>query len=234
MIKKLTLVCFVLAIILVLLFVFPLARVFAQFSITWDETWGGTEWDRAQSVVVTLDGGYAIVGYSNSFGEGGDAWLVKTDASGNMVWQKTYGETAGAYGISEDVPDSVIQTVDGGYVLAGFASPSAAGGCDAWLVKVDASGNMVWNQTCGASGKGQAHCVVQTSDGGYVLAAEKTKVGTQDYDFWLIKIEPEDTTEPTPSDGAASALPKEYVYLALIAVLIFVAVIAVIVYRKRK
>ena len=212
---------------------FWLVKTDADGNMEWSQNYGGPKYDRAESLIVTSDGGYLIAGSTAVSNENVDLLLVKTDASGNMVWQKTYGKTAEDYGVSGDSPTSVVQTNDGGYAIAGFTGPSATGD-DAWLVKTDANGNMEWNQTYGESGVELALCVVQTSDGGYALAADKSKVSAEDYDFWLIKIEPEDTIEPTPSDGAALALPMEYVYVAIIAVLIVVVVIAVIAYRKRK
>lgn len=213
---------------------FWLVKTDSSGNMEWSQNYGGTYYERAKSLIVTSDGGFAIAGSTAVSQENVDFGLVKTDASGNVVWQKTYGETAGDYGISEDSAYSVIQTGDGGYVLAGFAGPSAAGDCDAWLVKTDADGNMEWNQTYGDSGNDQTHCVVQTSDGGYVLAAEKCKVGTEDYDFWLIKIgaeaEEEDGEEPPP----AGALPMEFVYVGVAAVVIAVVVVGIVAYRKRK
>ncbi|UCE96173.1 MAG: hypothetical protein JSV51_00765, partial [Candidatus Bathyarchaeota archaeon] len=79
----------------------------------WTQTYGGTDTEYAYSVIQTVDGGYAMVGYTGYFGAGGyDFWLVKTDAYGNHLWNQTYGGT--------DMEDarSVVQTVDGGYVIA--------------------------------------------------------------------------------------------------------------------
>src|SRR3990172_2314458 len=80
----------------------------------WSKTYGGTRPDYALSVNQTSDNGYALAGYTSSFGAGGDdAWLVKTDSSGNIQWKQTYGGTGGDYA------SSVVKTSDGGYALAG-------------------------------------------------------------------------------------------------------------------
>ena len=100
-------------------------------SSTWSQTYGGTNVDWATSVIVTSDGGYAIAGKTLSFGNGDDIWLVKTDADGNMEWNKTYG------GEEDDRAYSVIESSDGGYAITGFAHSFGAGSHDYWLVKTD-------------------------------------------------------------------------------------------------
>ena len=151
----------------------------------WNRTYGGGSNDVAWSVVQTSDGGYALAGGTESFGAGGwDSWLVKTDASGNMLWNRTYGEPNG------DDARSVIQTSDGGYALAGGTESFGAGGWDSWLVKTDASGNMLWNRTYGEPNGDDARSVIQTSDGGYALAGGTESFGAGSWDFWLIKLAP--------------------------------------------
>ena len=206
---------------------FWLVKTDASGNMMWSKTYGETNYGGcARSLVVTADGGYVMAGDSSATGESVDFCLIKTDASGNMIWQKTYGD-----GI-EDRASSVVQTSDGGYALTGFTSSHP--GTDVWLGKTDADGNMEWSQTYGGTGDDAADSVVQTSDGGYAVAGDTTSSGAGGYDFWLIRTEAEDTTEPSPTDGTALALPIEYVYVAVIAVLIVVVVIAVIAYKKRK
>jgi hypothetical protein len=149
----------------------------------WNKTYGGANIDAAWSMIQTSDGGYALAGYTESFGAGGqDFWLVKTDSVGNMVWSQTYG------GANNDEAFSVIQTSDGGYALAGYTESFGAGGQDFWLVKTDSFGNMVWNQTYGGANNDEAWSVIQTSDGGYALAGVIT-LPDWSYDFLLIKID---------------------------------------------
>lgn len=152
----------------------------------WDRAYGGTGTEHARCVVQAEDGGYAIAGYTVSFGAGaGDFWLVKTDASGNLQWSKTYG------GPNTDVGWSVVQTADGGYAIAGFTWSFGTGGGspDTWLVKTDASGNHQWNQTYGSNDGEVGHSVVQTIDGGYAIAGYKSYFGRPDVDVWLVKTD---------------------------------------------
>ena len=160
---------------------FWLVKTDAAGTMQWNKTYGGTGDDGAYSVIQTSDSGYAVVGYTTSFGAGsGDFWLVKTDAAGTMQWNKTYG------GTSADTACSVVQTGDGGYALAGITHSFGAGSVDFWLVKTDANGDMQWNKTYGGTGDDEANALVQTNDGGYALAGY---TGPGGYDCWLVKTD---------------------------------------------
>ena len=125
------------SVVLSVLLCFSLATS-AKAASMWSQTYGGTEIDQAFSLVATSDGGYAIAGSTSSSGAGQDFWLVKTDAFGNMQWNKTYG------GTGADVARSLVATPDGGYAIAGtydyimdiFFSNRG----DFWLVKTDENG----------------------------------------------------------------------------------------------
>jgi hypothetical protein len=131
------------AVIIVLLFAFSVTQAKADAAM-WTHTYGGANYDVGESVVETSDGGYAIAGYTASYGTGSDdVWLVKTDANGSAQWNQTYG------GINFDDGYSLVETSDGGYAIAGCTSSFGAGDWDFWLVKTNASGNMEWNQTYG-------------------------------------------------------------------------------------
>jgi hypothetical protein len=150
----------------------------------WDVTFGGTGTDRAWSVQQTNDGGFVLLGWTNSFGAGGyDFYVVKTNASGVMEWSQTYGGTAADYGYS------VEQTSDGGYILAGYTSSFGAGNQDVWLVKTDASGLMEWNQTLGTDRFQYGYSVDQTSDGGYIIGGTNSTPGGTKSDVWLVKTD---------------------------------------------
>jgi hypothetical protein len=130
----------------------------------WDKTFGGPREDAGFSIQQTSDGGYIITGPTSSYGAGNnDVWLVKTDASGNEVWDKTFG---GPYG---DWGQSVQQTSDGGYIITGQTSTNGAGVDSVWLIKTDATGSKVWDKTFGGMGDAWGHSVHQTSDGGYIV-----------------------------------------------------------------
>jgi hypothetical protein len=161
---------------------FFLIKIDANGNMQWNQTYGGVSSDQVWSVVQTKDGGYALAGYTWSFGvEGCDAWLVKTDENGTVEWNQTYG------GWLDDFAFSVVQTDDGGYALAGGTSSSGAGYTDFWLVKANATGAMEWNKTYGDLLDDVAYSMIQTKDGGYALAGETIRYGGSIPDFWLVK-----------------------------------------------
>jgi hypothetical protein len=150
----------------------------------WTRTYGGTDWDYANSVRQTSDGGYIIAGSSWSLGAGNyDYYLVKTDANGDTLWTRTYG------GSLADECSSVRQTSDGGYILAGNTSSFGAGDADLYVVKTDADGDTLWTRTYGGGAYDYGSDVQQTSDGGYIIAAGTYSFGGSDLDPWLVKMD---------------------------------------------
>jgi hypothetical protein len=112
----------------------------------WSKTYGGTDDDTAFALVQAVDGGYALAGSTDSFGAGAvDFWLVKTDADGVALWNRTYG------GARYDYAAALVQTADSGYALAGCTRSFGAGAVDFWLVKTDADGVAQWNMTYGGA-----------------------------------------------------------------------------------
>jgi predicted secreted protein/acetyl esterase/lipase len=177
-----------------------LIKVDAAGNMLWNKTYGGAGLENENAMVQTSDGGYAMLGFTNSFGAGGqDFYLVKTDSAGTMQWNKTYG------GNGSDTGVSVFQTGDGGYALAGLTSSFGAGGNDVWLVKTDSVGNMVWNRTYGGTGNDMAFSVVQTGDGGYALSGPTSSFGAGGNDIWLFKTDSAGTMQWNKTYGGSLA-----------------------------
>ena len=102
------------------------------------------------------------------------------------AWTKTFDS-----GSEDDYGNSVRQTSDGGYIIAGYTGFLGATGEDMWLIKADSSGNLAWNKTFGGSGWEEANSVQQTSDGGYIIvgvAGDTCPDVACYYDVWLIKV----------------------------------------------
>ena len=164
-----------------------LVKTDSEGNKVWDKTFGGTGYETASEVWQTNDGGYVVFGYTDSFGAGvRDMWLIKTDSEGNMLWDKTYG------GDNDDRGESVKQTSDGGYILAGETRTSEPTyKFDVRLIKTDNSGEIIWDQTYGGSEHKTACSVQQTSDGGYIICGEIEVGGLNEDDIWLLKTDSE-------------------------------------------
>jgi hypothetical protein len=148
----------------------------------WNKTYGWENSEYAYFVQQTSDNGYIIAGSTYSLTTEFDMWLVKTDSSGNMQWNKTYG------GLLDEEAYAVRQTSDAGYIIAGFTD-SFSDNRDIWLIKTDPSGNIEWNQTYGGTEKDEAYAVQQTSDAGYIIAGTTYSFGPSwDPNFWLIRL----------------------------------------------
>jgi hypothetical protein len=163
----------------------PITTTFNPVSrfATWAKTYGGGDFDGADSIQQTTDGGYIVAGKTGSFGAGdGDIWVLKLNASGDVVWQKTYG------GGGWDEAFSIQQTTDGGYIVAGTTGSFGAGGDDGWVLKLNASGDVVWQKTYGGKEWDEASSIQQTTDGGYIVAGTTGSFGAGGYDFWVLKL----------------------------------------------
>ena len=159
-----------------------LVKTNSDGDLQWQSTFGGGSEDRGYSVQQTSDGGYMILGYTASYGSGGqDVYLVKTDSDGNQLWQKTLG------GTSSDMGYSLQRATDGGYIIAGTTTSYGAGYSDVYLVKTDSDGEMRWQKTFGGSDYERGYSAQQTSDGGYIIAGTTYSYGSGGYDVYLVK-----------------------------------------------
>ncbi len=168
------------------------------------DRWGNHQWEKelgeggdatCKSIYPTTDGGYIMGGYY-SF-EGTYMALVKTDAKGNLQWANTYGKKSAA-----SSGYSARQTVDGGYIICGSTTGKGEG--DVYIVKTNASGDMVWEKTYGGDGSDVAFSIYQTTDSGYVVAGQTLSFGHADGDIYLLKISADGTEEWTKTFGGAN------------------------------
>jgi len=168
----------------------------AKGNLQWTKTIGGKKEDMGTSIIQTSDGGYAIAGYTESFGAGGwDVYVVKLDAKGNLQWTKTIG------GKKEDMGTSIIQTSDGGYAIAGHTESFGAGEKDVYVVKLDANGNLQWTRTIGGKGWDAGASLIQTSDGGYAIAGVTPSFGARGEDVYVIKLDANGNLQWTKTIG---------------------------------
>ena len=150
----------------------------------WDKTFGGSNNDMAESITATTDGGYIVAGWTGSFGAGIlDFWVIKLDAEGNKIWDKTFG------GSNLDYASSIITTSDGGYMIAGMTESYGSGKSDFWIIKLDAKGNKQWDKIYGGKDKDEATSIISTTDEGYIVAGTTKSYGAGGSDFWVIKLD---------------------------------------------
>lgn len=176
-------------------------------SIIWQKTMGGSASDVVYSLQPTTDGGYVLGGYSNSNASGEksensrgliDGWIVKTDANGTILWDKTIG------GSGDNYLTSLNQTSDGGFIvgigsnsnISGEKTENSRGGMDYWILKLDDSGNIEWQKTIGGAQPDFDTYVFQTEDGGYFvsgysdsgISGDKTVPSNGQRDYWVLKL----------------------------------------------
>ena len=194
----------------------------------WNTYLGGSYGELKSDIKETADGGLIMAGVTRSndvdvSGNHGyyDIWLVKLDVNGSLLWQKCFGGSSGESDDSFDV--KVLETVDYGYIIAGTTESNDGdvsgnhGGYDAWVFKVDGSGNLEWQKCYGGTNDDDVRSIEKTSDGGYILIGTTLSVngdvqGNNGYsDMWVVKIDSEGNLQWQKCLGGTSA---EYGYSA--------------------
>jgi len=159
-----------------------LIKTDAMGDTLWTRTYGGHGGDGGFSVQQTTDGGFIIVGSTNSFGNSDQVYLIKTNSSGDTLWTKTFGGMRGDYG------QSVQQTFDTGYFICGSTSSFGDTLSDVYLIKTDANGDTLWTRTYGGTNWDYSRSVKQTSDGGYIITGGTWSFGDS-IQVYLIKTD---------------------------------------------
>lgn len=160
-----------------------LLKTDANGSAQWACTYGGANVDFCHSLARTFDGGYIMSGWTNSFGGGYEAFLLKVSANGSYQWMRTYGWSG-----SNEYAYSVVQSLDSGYTFLGSTS---TGKSDILFVKTDINGAVQWARTFGDTAVfDQGKLLIRTADGGYLLVSRAASYSAGGRDFFLIKTNP--------------------------------------------
>ncbi len=184
---------FLILLVVTLIFVLPSV---AGAQVAFEKWYGGNSGDYGYSVAQTTDGGYIIAGKTRSYGAGSyDVYLIKTDSIGDTLWTRTYGDTC------SDVGSSVVQTTDGGYVIAGRTKSFGVDSSDVYLIKTNSTGDTSWTRTYGGTGNDYGYSVAQTTDGGYIITGSTSSYGAGLSDVYLIKTNSSGDTSWTKAYG---------------------------------
>lgn len=183
-----------------------IVKLDANGILLWENNFGGSVNEYPNDIQQTTDGGFIVAGQTNSNNGdvggqngNGDFWIIKLDVSGNLEWETNLG------GVLHDVPYSVLQTLDDGYIAVGgsWSNDGDVGGNngfdDIWIVKLDTNGNLIWESNLGGSDVDIAYSIQHTIDDGYIIAGESSSIdgdvggnnnnspGTPDY--WVVKLD---------------------------------------------
>lgn len=138
----------------------------------WSQNYGGANDDLGTDLIEVSTGGYAVIGSTMSYGAGlYDAWLIRTDATGNTIWTQTYG------GSEDDAGHSVVECSDGGFAIAGATSSSGAGDEDMWLIRTNADGDLQWAQNYGGAAVDRGFSLLERSGGGFAIVGITSSFG---------------------------------------------------------
>ncbi|MCJ7582494.1 MAG: hypothetical protein MUP98_18415, partial [Candidatus Aminicenantes bacterium] len=152
-------------------------------TIEWQKTYGGSESEQANSFQHTNDGGYIVAGRTDSYGAGqADFWVLKISSEGDIEWNKIYG------GSKNEIAYSIQQTFDGGYIVAGETESFGAGNKDCWVLKLNILGGIDWQKTYGGSQVEEGSSIMQTNDGGYIVAGSTFSYGAGKRDIFVLKL----------------------------------------------
>ncbi|MBN1309598.1 MAG: hypothetical protein JXA18_16885 [Chitinispirillaceae bacterium] len=146
----------------------------------WAKTYGGPDEDRISTILPTMEGDFLLVGVKSY-----DVCLTKINPKGETLWTKTYGKA----GIDEF--SAMLPTMDGNFLLLVYASINDAGDADQWVLKLNSNGDILWAKTYGeASSFDYFKTITPTMDGNYLLVGRTAPIGTEEYDVWFVKINP--------------------------------------------
>ncbi len=155
----------------------------AEGNTEWSSTFGGTGWEYGYGIAETADGGYVVTGYTTSENMNKDVYLVKTDNTGNLVWEKTFGSDG------LEVGYSVCVTTDDDILICGFTDADTNGEEDLYVIKTDDQGDLIWSQTYGEERSEIGQSIKQASDGSYmVIGATGSAFNTGNQDVWMLNL----------------------------------------------
>jgi predicted secreted protein len=151
----------------------------------WNRTFGGIGDEEGWDIIECSDGGYAIAGQSSSFGAGDmDLWVIRLNSNGDQVWAYTYGGTD-----HEESYGDIVQCSDAGFIVGAHTRSFGAGSNDIWVLRIDSTGQHMWNQTYGGVNAEYCGGIIPCSGGGFAISGTTYSFGLGVSDVWLIRID---------------------------------------------
>ncbi len=161
-----------------------LLKIDSMGQVNFQTSFGGYNNESGKAVVQLVDSSYVIAGYTSSLGFGGyDIYVIKADKTGALIWQKTFGQA------EWDFCNTMQATADGGFILAGSTNSFGYGQADGYVIKIDANGTEQWHKNFGGLENDEFKSVIQTADGGYLLAGQTKSYNDLNGDAWLFKLD---------------------------------------------
>ena len=168
--------------------------------ILWQKTYGGSDEDDFNAPIETSDGNFIVIGKTSSFNANNnhDGWILKLNQNGTIIWQKTFGSPG------RDAFSSIIEVNGSGYILSGSTDPDNDGNRNAWIVRLDAAGNLLWEKAFGSPNSDYSLGKIKsTSDGGFIIPGRFNGIGG---DAWIIKLNSNGTIDWENKYSSFSAL----------------------------
>jgi hypothetical protein len=191
--------------------------------VLWDKTFGGSGEDFPVSAIETSDGGFVIVGDSNSNmsgdksenSKGGfDFWIVKINSAGTKLWDKTFGGSDDEYGVTvrENASNELVIAGDSFSNISGDKSENSRGFTDAWIIKTSSTGTLIWDKTLGGDADEELIGIELTADSGYIIgviaesgiSGDKTVNTSNNEDYWVVKLSSTNTIDWQKNYGGTS------------------------------
>jgi hypothetical protein len=190
----------------------------------WNKTYGVISgYERPEALIECSDGGFGIMANTQSFGAGGtDGWFVRTDSLGNQFWNKTFG------GSEEDSCTQAIEMSDGGFTLIGSTHSFDIGNGDAWVIRIEEDGDLIWNVTIGDPYGNAISSFVYLGNNTYVATGATHYIGTIFQDLWVVKFQIIIDDSVAPSNGTIPG------YNSLVLIGIWITSIIGLIYIKDK
>jgi len=161
-----------------------LIRLDARLRVLWAKAYGGLRMDRGRGILPNGQSGFLLLGLTKSFGAGGDEILiVNVDSAGNLLWGRAYG------GSGDDVPYSIHPVRGGGFLVSGTTKSFGSRGWAAFLLRIDAAGDVLWMQLYDNWSTDAAADFEQTSDDGFIAAGWAYAIGAGMHDVFVFKTD---------------------------------------------